>query len=146
MSTYEENQTTAEMGQKCNQQSKTQEVQLCLHKENGHFCFGALNATVQDKNDLGNGTEIQSVDSQDYQSCDMGTQSGWMSGSSWNNVPPSAESIPLASQYVDQWYKAGFRTLEHSINKATDREYHREIKNMDLEFREKQWEQEDNRD
>ena len=61
-------------------------------------------------------------------------------------LPVVSGGMQFAPQYVDQWYKAGFSTWEHSINKATDREYHREIKNMDLEFREKQWEQEDNRD
>lgn len=113
------------------------EVKRCgLHKENGVIRYGVL-----DSHNIENELKFEDANTQVSQQ-----PSAQLEGQSYGMLPVVSGGMQFAPQYVDQWYKAGFRTLEHSTNKATDREYHREIKNMDLEFREKQWEQEDNRD
>lgn len=113
------------------------EVKRCgLHKENGVIRYGVL-----DSHNIENELKFEDANTQVSQ-----PPSAQLEGQSYGMLPVVSGGMQFAPQYVDQWYKAGFRTLEHSTNKATDREYHREIKNMDLEFREKQWEQEDNRD
>ena len=113
------------------------EVKRCgLHKENGVIRYGVL-----DSHNIENELKFEDANTQVSQQ-----PSAQLEGQSYGMLPVVSGGMQFAPQYVDQWYKAGFRTLEHSTNKATDIEYHREIKNMDLEFREKQWEQEDNRD
>ena len=113
------------------------EVKRCgLHKANGVIRYGVL-----DSHNIENELKFEDANTQVSQQ-----PSAQLEGQSYGMLPVVSGGMQFAPQYVDQWYKAGFRTLEHSTNKATDREYHREIKNMDLEFREKQWEQEDNRD
>ena len=113
------------------------QVKRCgLVKKNGETRFGLL-----DSNDVESEPEFQNTDTQVSQP--PSEQLEWQS---YDTLPVNHGGIQFAPQLSEQWYEAGIRTLKHSINKATDREYHREIKNMDLEFREKQWEQEDNRD
>ena len=113
------------------------QVKRCgLVKKNGETRFGLL-----DSNDVENEPEFQNTNTQVSQS--LSEQLEWQS---YGTLPVNHGGIQFAPQLSEQWYEAGISTLKHSINKATDREYHREIKNMDLEFREKQWEQEDNRD
>ena len=113
------------------------QVKRCgLVKKNGETRFGLL-----DSNDVESEPEFQNTDTQVSQP--PSEQLEWQS---YDMLPVNHGGIQFAPQLSEQWYEAGIRTLKHSINKATDREYHREIKNMDLEFREKQWEQEDNRD
>lgn len=113
------------------------EVRRCgLYKENGETRYGVL-----DSHNIENELKYEDVNTQVSQQ-----PSVQLERQSYGMLPVLSGGIQFTPRYADQWYKAGFSTWEHSINKATDREYHREIKNMDLEFREKQWEQEDNRD
>ena len=113
------------------------EVRRCgLYKENGVLRYGVL-----DSHNIENELKFEDANTQVSQQ-----PSAQLEGQSYGMLPVISGGMQFAPQYSDQLYKARISTLEHSINKATDKEYHKEIKNMDLVFREKQWEQEDNRD
>ena len=96
----------------------TNEVRRCgLYKENGETRYGGL-----DSHNIENELKYEDVNTQVSQQ-----PSVQLERQSYGMLPVLSGGIQFTPRYADQWYKAGFSTWEHSINKATDREYHREI-------------------
>lgn len=105
-------------------------------EKDGEIRFGLL-----DSNDVENEPEFQDTNTQVSQ-----PPSAQLERQSYGTSPVAAGYMQYAPQFSDPWYKARINTMEHSINKVTDKEYHKEIKTMDLDFQEKQWEKEEARD